>query len=278
MSDVPVVSSLWIGPKFSFLEKLCMTSFIDAGHPTKLYTYAPVQNVPDGVEVCDANEILPCADPDAVLAAGLAAQHSDRFRYILLSKTDEIWVDTDAYCLRQFPKAPYMFSCHFKDLVANGVLRLPKESPTLQSLIAFTDTEYPDLPDDFPYLRRTVRAEYAARRDAGDPMHVGELPWEIWGPFALTYFLRMHGEIDHRLPSEVLYPLGGSEIVRTLWKRRRIQITMPPNTLSVHFYGSSLRTQVKRRDGAVPPKSYLGRLCTKHGIDPSSPELMIRPD
>lgn len=152
MRDLPVVSSLWIGPSFSFLEYLCLKSFVDAGHPTKLYTYAPVENVPDGVEIADANEIMPARDFIVNAQSGKAGPHADKFRYHLLSKTDEIWVDTDAYCLKPFDDSEYLFGNHFKSMINNGVLRLPRNLKTLKSLLEFTSNEYPELPDNFPYI------------------------------------------------------------------------------------------------------------------------------
>jgi hypothetical protein len=269
MQNVPVVSSLWIGPKLSFLENLCLKSFVDAGHPTKLYVDDPVENIPDGVIVADANDILPSSEFIVNAKTGKVGPHSDKFRYHMLLKTDDIWVDTDAYCWKAFPDTPYLFGNHFKDLVANGVLRLPKDSPTLMSLVQFTSTEYPVLPDGFPYLSDEIWAQYHARWQAGEPMHVSEFPWEIWGPFALTYFAHLHGEFQETTGSEALYPLRGSEISRTLQLPRRANIEIPDDTISVHFYGSKVRDLLRRRDGVPHEKSFLGQLCIKHDIDPS---------
>ena len=52
--SLPIVASLWIGGRLSFLEQVCLKSFVDHGHRTILYTYGAVAGVPDGVEVLDA--------------------------------------------------------------------------------------------------------------------------------------------------------------------------------------------------------------------------------
>ena len=44
------VAALWIGGPLSFLEQLCLISFVHAGQHITLYTYEPVPNVPPGVE------------------------------------------------------------------------------------------------------------------------------------------------------------------------------------------------------------------------------------
>jgi len=58
LANLPEIASLWIGERLSWLEQLCLKSFADAGHHITLYSYDPIENVPDGVETADAGEIL----------------------------------------------------------------------------------------------------------------------------------------------------------------------------------------------------------------------------
>ena len=37
--DLPIIQSLWIGQRLSDLERLCIRSFLQKGHPFHLYTY-----------------------------------------------------------------------------------------------------------------------------------------------------------------------------------------------------------------------------------------------
>ena len=53
------IAMLWMRGSLSFLEQLCVQSFLDAGHHVVLYSYEPIGHVPDGVELRDAGEILP---------------------------------------------------------------------------------------------------------------------------------------------------------------------------------------------------------------------------
>ena len=128
MKKLPTISSLWIGPRLTFLEHLCLKSFVDAGHPTKLYVYEDVANVPDGVEVSDANSVLPSEAFIINRPTGSPGPHADKFRYHLLFRTEEIWADTDAYCIKPFPNSEYLFGSHYRSLITNAVLRLPKHS------------------------------------------------------------------------------------------------------------------------------------------------------
>ena len=63
--NCPIVASLWIGDRLSYIEQLCLKSFVDHGHRTILYAYEDVPNVPAGVEVMDAALIYP--RPDRVI-------------------------------------------------------------------------------------------------------------------------------------------------------------------------------------------------------------------
>ena len=53
------IGALWMEGRLSFLEQLCLKSFVDAGHHVVLYHYGPLFGVPDGIELKDANAVLP---------------------------------------------------------------------------------------------------------------------------------------------------------------------------------------------------------------------------
>ena len=266
--DLPVISSLWIGGSLSFLERVCLKSFADRGHPTKLYAYEEISGVPAGVEVVDARQIL---DQDAIInhgASGLPGPHSDKFRYHLLMQTDEIWVDTDAYCHANFPKSEYLFASHWRNIMANGVLRLPKSSQTLQDLISFTSTDYPDLPEDFLFKNKRLQSEYLSRKDTSNPMHVSEMNWEIWGPHPLTYYLRMNDELKFATERSVLYPFDGSDARVFLRSTEEVENDLSEICISVHLFGSAVRGLLANSDGLPPKDSYLSDICRRHGIVP----------
>ena len=82
---LPTVASLWIGGNISFLEQVCLQSFVDHGHRTLLYTYGDVVNAPPGVEVLDAEAIYPTAQM-VRHKNGSPAPTADIFRYQLLKE------------------------------------------------------------------------------------------------------------------------------------------------------------------------------------------------
>jgi hypothetical protein len=96
-----IIQSLWIGPKLSKLEQLCIKSFIDNGHEFHLYTYEPVDNIPEGVIIKNGNEIL---DKSEIFTYknGSVSAFSNLFRFTLLYKKGGYWADTDLICVRPF--------------------------------------------------------------------------------------------------------------------------------------------------------------------------------
>jgi hypothetical protein len=71
MADV--IQTMWIGPRLSVMEQLCIRSFLRNGHPFHLYAYEDIEGVPEGTVVLDGNEILPASriflDTDMVCLA-----------------------------------------------------------------------------------------------------------------------------------------------------------------------------------------------------------------
>ena len=98
---LPVIQSLWIGADLSNVEKLCVQSFLDNGHEFHLYTYAKIGGVPQGAVIKDANEILPENDIFQNRRGGVTA-FADWFRFALLNKRGNFWVDMDIICLKPF--------------------------------------------------------------------------------------------------------------------------------------------------------------------------------
>src|SRR4051812_10885773 len=93
---LPVINGLWIG-QLSPLEQLCIRSFIVQGHPYHLYTYDALDNVPAGVTLQDAGQILPKSlifRNQLGKGKGSVAAFSDLFRYKLLLERGGWWVDT----------------------------------------------------------------------------------------------------------------------------------------------------------------------------------------
>ncbi|WGH79192.1 hypothetical protein [Jannaschia ovalis] len=268
MAELPTIASFWTGDPLSMIERLCLKSFLDAGHRMVLYSYGAVEGVPDGVEMADANDIL--AEPETITThtrTQSPAPFADRFRYHLLAKRPGvIWADTDAYCLRPFENPTgyfFAFADEKSRIVANGVLALPPESATLRELIAWTENEYAVL----PWLPATALDQACRAARDGEPVHVSEFPWGAWGPSAITWVLRHTGELEHAMPHDTLYPVSYPDRRKIFKRARHVMRSCTDRTMSIHFYGRRIRDRLlKEYDGIPPQATVLHRLAEKHEI------------
>lgn len=271
------IAMLWMRGDLSFLEQLCVQSFLDAGHHVILYSYAPVGRVPDGVEHRDANEVLPEAGFLVHERTGSPALHSDLFRYRLLERGDRvIWADTDAYCHRPLrPREGHLYGWESDRHVNGGVLGLPPDSPTLAALLDFTRDEFA-IP---PWEKKWRRREMEAAAEAGTPVHVSEQTWGVWGPHAITHFLGETGEIARALPQAALYPYSFAKRRRLLLPGLDHSGAITDETQSIHLYGRRVRKRMAERDRGLPdPDSLVGRLLIKHRVDPCEAPLRDCPE
>lgn len=267
MTKLPEICALWIGGQLSYMEQLCLQSFLDHGHKVTLYTYEGVKRIPDGVDLEDANNISPFREELRHLRTGSPALMSDVFRYDLLKKRPGvIWADTDAYCVKPFRSTTGFFlgweSAHH---VNGGVLGLPADSKTLNGLLDLCLDPY----GTPPWFSGSPRAKYEEAAKAGNPVHVSEMPWGVWGPHAITHFLKITGEVEHAFPTEALYPVGFAER-RAFFKRpQQVWSRCTENTFSVHLYGRRVRARLKSLPEMLPEEGcYIDYLLKLHKIDP----------
>ena len=280
MADLPPVGALWIGGSLTWLEQLCLKSFVDQGHQTILYTYETVKGIPDGVEVRDGNTILPTNNFIAHARTGSVALFSDLFRFHLIAnEPDIIYVDTDVYSIKPFPgneSHVYGYEKYIEKKqtgrINGAVLKLPKDSPALNDLIEFTKDEYP-IPTWLPKRHLKPILE---RAEQGNPVHVSEMPWGIWGPAGLTAFLKKSGEHKYARKTDVYYPLAFPDHRLLIRRPQKVLSLITEDTVCIHMW-APIKKVCAKRHGCVPPQySYLDGRLKMHGIDPHEfpvPEL-----
>lgn len=273
------IASLWIGPELSWLEQLCLKSFVDAGHETTLFSYDTVKGVPEGVKLADASKYLPAKNFIRHARTGSPAYHADVFRLRMIKESTLTWVDTDAYCVKEFniPRGGHLHGwiSDRTPQINNGVLKLPKSSKTLRKMLDFTSDEYP-IPPWFSEKKQDALREL---KEKGQGVHVSLLPWGVWGPNALTHFLHETGEVKHSQPGHVLYPIPFVNKRSLLLPRRRgfVEQQINDETLSIHFWGRRFRAAVSEFGGIPPRGSYTTDLLLKHNIDPAPTAHLMKP-
>ncbi len=265
---LPTIAGFWYGSNLSWIEALCIQSYLDNGHEFVLYTAEQIDGVPDGAVIRPASEILWPAPFDLENNdRHRIAVFSDIFRLHLMRKTSSIWVDLDAYCVRPFEfEGPYVFGSTSSGSLPNGVLRLPSESQALTQMLEFVAAENPTQPWRGPRLHRKNRD----RSMRGETWGIETLPWGCSGPKALTHFMNKTGEDCQAKPPDAFYPLERQE----LWKLHAPNIALTEfegeRTYSIHIYGHQKKWLASQNAGLPQTGSYLERICERHSIDPVS--------
>ena len=133
---LPIIQGLWVGNPLSKMEQMCIKSFLYWGHEFHLYVYEPIENIPEGTIVKDANEIL---SKDVIFTyqngdeKGSFAGFSNFFRYKLIYDKGGFWVDMDTICLKPFDfTSPYVFSSELNgegiEMINCGIIGAPKHN------------------------------------------------------------------------------------------------------------------------------------------------------
>ena len=167
------VQSLWVGPKLSILEVMCIKSFQRVGHTFILYTYEKVKNVPKGTVIKDANTIIKKKNLFDFKSSFLP--FSDIFRYTMLYKNGGYWVDLDMIALKLLDfKEPYVFSAERtiqkgpyrnrtkKEVPHIGILKAPKHSEFYKELSELCLSQIDKVKETIQFMRilRTLLDKY----------------------------------------------------------------------------------------------------------------------
>lgn len=266
MAELPTVAGLWIGGRLTWLERVSLKSFVDRGHRTILYTYGSVDGVPEGVEVHNGADIIDVAKMPTHNRTGSPALFSDLFRYhLMVQRPGEVWIDTDMYCWKPVDTPQqHIFGYETPGQLNGAILGLPADSEALGQMIEFTKDEY-SIPD---FLPRAFRRDYTARHEAGNPAHVSEMPWGVWGPLCVSHFLKKTGEAKYAASQDVYYPVHYKHRQDLFKRPMTVFRHLTDETRCIHLWARRVkRFAAKRNGGAAHPSSFFGWALREHKLD-----------
>jgi hypothetical protein len=270
------VGTLWIGGALSWLEQVCLKSFVDQGQKITLFSYEDIPNVPGGVIRRDGREIYDTDDFIKYEKKNSFALFADLFRLHMIHRCPGmIWVDTDVYCHRPMEyddNHVLGFELPGKARVNNAVLGLPAGSAILAEMLAFTEDRFPIA----PFLKPALQADYRAAYARGEPVHVSQQPWGVWGPMMVTHFVQEHGLADKVQPVEAFYPVTFPDRLKFLRPERAAAARITDRTTALHLWASNKRELGMRHDGLPPAGSYLDMLVRRHGLNPAAARIRSR--
>jgi hypothetical protein len=258
VSALPPICSFWHG-ELTWLERMCVASFVEKGHAFALYTYDDVV-LPAGAERRSAATIIPKDQMFFYKRDRTPAVFADLFRLELMRREAGIWADCDVLCVRPLAELPeYVFGIEEGTRVNNAVFRCPHDSELLQRLLA---TFAPGaIPPGMPWWRR---AEVTVRRALGAKLPAHQMQFGATGPWPLNYWVKELGLYRYAQSKPVFYPLDYGTANALLDAGSKLDV--PDETLVVHLWHSAL---TKRGSGTMPspqPDSFFARECERLGI------------
>lgn len=270
------VGTLWIGGALSWMEILCLKSFVDAGQKITLFSYEDIPNVPEGVIRRDGREIIDTDNFMKYEKKDSFALFADLFRlHMIKACPGMIWIDTDVYCHQPMTyESDYVFGFELPggERVNNAILGMPADSALLEAMISFTNDHYA-IPE---FLKPKLQEEYRAAAAQGAPVHVSQQPWGVWGPMMVTHFVHKLGLLDKVQPMEAFYPVPFPERTRMIRKAEKVEARFTPATTAVHLWASNKRELGLRFNGVPRAGSYLAKILEKHGIAPLEAPIKSR--
>jgi len=217
------------------MERLCISSFLQNGHPFHLYVYQDTEGIPPGTIVMNGEEILPASALFTYREHSTYAGFANFFRYKLLLEKGGWFVDLDTICLRPFQfAAEYVFSSERSAgqpgvTVNLAAIKAPPGSPILQ------------------WAWDTCQSF--------DPQ---QLSWGQAGPLLLT-----RGVEEHKLTQYIQSPEVFCSLDHTKWNRV-IERGMPwrPGfeAFAVHLWNERWRRAGQDKDAQYDPGCFYERL------------------
>ena len=276
MTRMREVGTLWIGGSLSWMEQLCLKSFVDQGQKITLFSYENIDNVPAGVIRRDGRDILDTDDFIKYEKKDSFALFADYFRIHMIQQNPSmIWVDTDVYCHRPMDyDSDYVLGFELPGVkrVNNAVLGLPVDSPILNDMLSFIEDRHA-IP---PFLKPAQQKAYRAAAAAGTPVHVSQQPWGVWGPLMVSHFAHKHGILDQVQPLEAFYPIPFPDRLKFLRRTVVVKGLLSPQTTALHLWASNKRELGLRHGGLPPDGSYMADLLVQHDIQPESAPIKGR--
>lgn len=240
-----IFQSFWHGPKLSDMLQACLATFSRMDYCFDLYVYAQV-DVPDGVTLRDAEEILPLSEifyfTDSTTGTSDIAPFADLFRFKLLMERGGWWVDVDTICRSaNIPNVQRAWSRECPelhgDLTANGQIAFPAGDPVVV--------------DAYDRALRLSRSGIPARQALGSQI--------------ITKVVADHG-LPHDMngSKDTFYPINWIEMYKLLLPEHRDEIKI--RTRASYFlpvYHSLLVELGIQNDTLPPVGSYLFEDCVK---------------
>ena len=236
-----VVSTFWHGGPLPALDLACLRSFVAAGHDVRIYSFHVINDVPDGIGVADAREIVDERLLHAFIVDGKPSisHFSDLFRYRLFLTTGSVWIDTDLVCLpgKQLPTRAFLFGQQAPYSLNGAVMRIPPDDPRLPLLVD--------------------RAEKLAGRS---------MPWGATGPDLVTAVFGRE-IVTTAPPPSTYYPVHWDEWFMPFLPSRRAECErLCGDAITLHLWNNIVERAGYWKELSPPEGSFLHAKFAELGL------------
>lgn len=256
-------TSLWVGDELPPMSCLCIKSFLDYGHDFQLFCYKKYENIPIGVKLRDARDILPEEAIFRDMSHNSFAPFADWFRMKFLSEEGGFWVDMDVVCLKREIPTSEIWVCKQSDSeVAVGAMRFPIHHPVPTALANLANDPASPAPWDTPAEERDK--EILRRRVPDIRERRRQVSWGFCGPQGLTRALKHFGLYEQAAPPSQMYPVSWGN-----WQalyNGEVQLSSPAmeKAWCIHLWGEMLRYEPNMWDRRSQ-NSLVSELLLQHG-------------
>lgn len=264
---LPIIHMFWHGAPLSRVERLCMASFVACGHEVLLHLYDAPGNVPSGVQLADANAVIPREALFRHAKTGSMAQFADWFRYRVLYLRGGIWADTDVVCLRPLDYAqPEVFAWQDEEQINNAILGLPAGHRLARWMASACENPNRALPyDDLRVRWRKWKRRWLLGNRRNN------VKWGEYGPVGFTQAARHFGFARLALPPEHFYPVP-FQAWRTVFEAsaQHQWDTRLARSKALHLWNEMMRREALfDKNARFAPDSLFEQLCARYFRDDS---------
>lgn len=209
------ICTFWYGEKLRFIDQLCLASMVQTGQHVKLYAHNHIEGVPSGVELCDAEPILPLSvlyklDPSfpSFKPSRSIVQFSDLFRVMLMKYQKGIWLDTDIYLLKQIHPNPdeVWLAQDNAQRVGVSALYLPPNNSIITEFENYLSGN--TLVPQWLGFKKRVWLPFLLKLK-GEPIQPNRLGITVFGNDGISRLAKKYGFFKNTHPKETFYYWSG---------------------------------------------------------------------
>ncbi|UXN07442.1 hypothetical protein [Bartonella sp. HY761] len=236
------ICTFWYGEKLRYIDQLCLASMVQTGQHVKLYAHNHVEGVPEGVELCDAEPILPLSllyklDPSfpSFKPSRSIVQFSDIFRVMLMKYQKGVWLDTDIYLVKQFhpnPNEVWLASDNARR-VGVSALYLPPDNPIIAEFENYINGT--NLVPSWLGFKKRVWLPFLLKLK-NEPVQPNHLGITIFGNDGISRLAKKYHFFDKAKPRESFYYWSGRDAEKIFDPAFGIEPTLNKDFIGFHIH------------------------------------------